>query len=209
MNLFQRCAALFCALLLAFGLCTLLPVHGEAAVYDEVVRLHVLTNSDSDTDQAHKLAVRDAVLQETRSLLAGVSDREQAESILEEALPALEQCAREVLTQRGCSAPVRAVLVEEDYPTRLYGERVFPAGTYRSLQIRLGDAAGQNWWCVLYPSLCLSQATGKAVAAGEANAPRPTLLGLTDRQYTILTGTEANVCEVRLKILETLESWIG
>ena len=204
----KRYAALLCALCLSLSLCWLLPVHGEAEIYEDVIRLHVLANSDTEEDQAHKLIVRDAVLAETHALLAETDTLEEACRTLSASLPRLEEVAAQTLRDLGDSCPVTVCLTEEQYPTRRYGDTIYPAGTYTSLQVRIGEAAGQNWWCVLYPSLCLSQSTGNApTLAGTQTKPK--LLGLTERQYTVITGQDANVCEVRLKLLETLESFLN
>lgn len=187
-----------CAVLLVIGL---LPVHGEEAVYDTVVRLHVLANSDSEEDQALKLKVRDAVLAATEPMLVGCETQEDAKAALEANLGQLESIAQAVVEGDGFSDPVVVTLGEEEYPTRNYENFCFPAGSYLSLRICIGDAAGQNWWCCVFPPLCLG-------AASKTDAEEDFVeVGLTPQQYKIITESERPVYRVRFKLLEVFQSW--
>ena len=187
-----------CLLILAIGL---LPVHGEAEIYDNVLRLHVLANSDSEEDQALKLEVRDAILAVGQGLFDGVSSRDEAEAILRENLPLFEEVARQTIAERGDSYPVRLELGEEDYPTRTYGSLCFPQGNYLSLRVIIGEGEGQNWWCVLYPPLCMSAAMGERREEEAFIA-----VGLTGDQYRVITESHEPTYRARLKILEVFES---
>ena len=181
-----------------------LPVHGEQEVYETVVRLHVLANSDSEDDQALKLKVRDAVLEVTSPLVEGCTSQAQAIEVLNAHLADLEAAAREVIEAEGRSDTVSVHLGEEDYPTRTYESCAFPAGRYVSLRVCIGDAAGQNWWCCLFPPLCLSAASAK-----EDNEDAFMQVGLTKEQYSIITETGKTKYKVRFKILEVMEDWFG
>ena len=193
------------ALLLAAAFTiALLPVHGEEAVYDSVIRLHVLANSDSDEDQALKLRVRDAILAETATLLAGTTTRAEAEVILRGATAQLARVAEETLRAAGSADCVEVLLGEEDYPTRRYENLAFPAGEYLSLRVKIGSAEGQNWWCVLFPPLCLSAATEQAEAEQAFLAA-----GLSGEQYRVITDTENAKYKLRFKILEVAQSVFG
>lgn len=196
-NYFTRGAAVvLCFLLLLLAL-TVLPVHGEAAVYDSVIRLHVLANSDSPKDQALKLQVRDAVLRVTEPLLAHARDRDEAADILAAHLDDIRAAAEQTLISAGADDRVRVTLTKEEYPTRRYENLAFPAGPYLSLRVLLGDAAGQNWWCVLFPPLCLSAATDKKEQEAALLSA-----GLTEEQYRIVTDTDKPRYRLRFKILE-------
>ena len=181
-----------------------LPVHGEQEVYETVVRLHVLANSDSEDDQALKLKVRDAVLEVTSPLVEGCTSQAQAIEVLNAHLADLEAAAREVIEAVGRSDTVSVHLGEEDYPTRTYESCAFPAGRYVSLRICIGEAVGQNWWCCLFPPLCLSAASAK-----EDNEDAFMQVGLTKEQYGIITETGKAKYKVRFKILEVIEDWFG
>lgn len=179
---------------------TVLPIHGEEEIYDSVIRLHVLANSDSEEDQSLKLKVRDAVLLTVESLFTGGETRAQAAEILSASLDTIAKSAAECLSENGSSYTVRVSLGEEEYPTRQYEKLALPAGKYLSLRVMIGEAAGENWWCVLFPPLCLSVASARE----ENNA---TLLsaGLTEEQYRMITDTGDTKYRLRFKILETAE----
>ena len=181
-----------------------LPIHGEGAIYDSVIRLHVLANSDSDSDQALKLKVRDAVLEKTSVLLADAKTRDEAEKILRASLEEIADVAARTVRDAGFRESVAVTLGFEDYPTRRYENLAFPAGEYLSLRVMIGEAAGQNWWCVLFPPLCLSAATEK-VKAEEAFLSA----GLTDEQYRIITDSDGGKYKLRFKILELAEALFG
>ena len=127
----------------------------QVSLSEKVLRLHVVANSDTAADQALKLRVRDRVLETARPLLEGVSNAAEAEAVLTRNLPALTEAARREIKARGSSAPVRITLEDAWFPTRTYGTSALPAGTYRALRVVIGSGEGHNWWCVVFPSLCL------------------------------------------------------
>lgn len=181
-----------------------LPVHGEREVYDTVVRLHVLANSDTEEDQALKLMVRDGVLEAAAPLVEGCTTQAEAVEALTAHLNDLEAAALAVIESEGYDYPVTVLLGEEDYPTRTYESCAFPAGTYVSLRVLIGEGEGQNWWCCLFPPLCLSAATAK-----QDNEDAFIQVGLTKDQYGIITETGKTKYKVRFKLLEVLEDWFG
>ena len=181
-----------------------LPVHGEQEVYDTVVRLHVLAKSDSEEDQALKMEVRDTVLEAAAPYLEGCTTQEEAVQSLTLHLSDLEAVAAETIVAEGYDYPVTVLLGEEDYPTRTYESCAFPAGSYVSLRVCIGEAEGQNWWCCLFPPLCLSAASAKS-----DNEDAFVQVGLTKDQYGIITETGKTKYKVRFKILEVIEDWFG
>lgn len=193
--------ALVVAMVILMAL-SFLPIHGEAEVYDTVLRLHVLANSDSEEDQALKLQVRDAVLEVTAPLLEDVTDRDGAEAVIRAHMTDIQAAAEAVVADNGSDQTVTVMLDMEDYPTRNYESCAFPAGEYLSLRVCLGEAEGQNWWCVLFPPLCLSAATAKEDAEDAFIS-----VGLSKEQYGIITETEDSKYRVRFKILETIQGW--
>ena len=198
-------AVLAAVVVLLATVLSVLPLHGEEAIYDSVIRLHVLAESDSGEDQADKLAVRDAILPIAAEKLADCESRDSAVQRLEELLPTLEQTAQEVLRDRGTDTPVTVTLGQEEYPTRAYEGFCFPAGQYLSLRVMIGEAKGQNWWCVLFPSLCLSVANG---GSAERLEEAFVAVGLTPEQYRIITESDENTpYRLRFKVLEILQSW--
>lgn len=195
------CVAIVVTLVLLLVL-SYLPIHGEAKVYDTVLRLHVLANSDSEEDQALKLKVRDGVLAVTAPLLENAETRDQAEAIVRAHMTDIQSAAEAVVAQNGSEQAVTVMLDLEDYPTRNYESCAFPAGEYLSLRVCLGEAEGQNWWCVLFPPLCLSAATAKNDAEDAFIQ-----VGLSKEQYGIVTETKSHKYRVRFKILETVRGW--
>ena len=126
----------------------------QGALSEKVVRLHVLANSDAEEDQALKLEVRDAILSHAEPLLEDTADRNEAEAVLRGQLLELEETASEVIRSAGYSYPVTVELSKTDFPTREYHSFSLPAGEYLALRVLIGEAEGQNWWCVVFPPLC-------------------------------------------------------
>ncbi|MBQ4135642.1 MAG: stage II sporulation protein R [Clostridia bacterium] len=191
---------LLSALLLLIALLSILPIHSESLIYDEVLRLHVIANSDSDADQELKLLVRDAILEETQKILKNAKSREEAEKIISEHSALLENIALETVRKNRFDYSVALELGREKYPTKNYESCAFPSGEYLSLRIKIGEASGENWWCVLFPPLCLSAATDKDAF---------TSVGITDSQYQIITETDNPKYKIRFKLLESFEQLIN
>ena len=127
----------------------------QVSLSEKLLRLHVVANSDTAADQALKLKVRDRVLETTRPLLEGVGNAKEAEAVLTRNLPALTEAAQREIKARGSTGPVSISLEDAWFPTRTYGTAALPAGTYRALRVVIGSGEGHNWWCVVFPSLCL------------------------------------------------------
>ena len=191
------------ALALTFLLIALvcLPIHGESEIYDTVVRLHVLANSDSEEDQALKLKVRDALLDVTAPLLENCHSQDEAVAALTPVLDDLKAVAEAVVTEEGYDYDVHIDLGKEEYPRRVYESCCFPAGSYVSLRVGIGEAEGQNWWCVLFPPLCLSAASAQDTEDAFVS------VGLNKNQYGIITETGKTKYKIRFNLLETFHSW--
>lgn len=145
----------FLALLCAFLSVAAIAAATEAAEKEpDLIRFHVIANSDSTFDQNVKLQVRDAVIKETEALLGDAESSKEAENILSAHQSEIIQIANDVLRQYHCDYRATADLGTQMFPAKAYGNRIFPAGKYNAFRIILGDGAGKNWWCVLYPPLC-------------------------------------------------------
>ncbi len=192
--MFKKLLILTSALLLLVSLLTVLPVHGESEIYNNVLRLHVIANSDSEEDQALKLSVRDKILSSTSALFENCKTKDEARATVLNDIELIEQIATEHIRAQGYDYPVVIELGQEKYPTKNYESCCFPAGEYLSLQIKIGAAKGKNWWCVLFPPMCLSAASDGDDAFIQA--------GLTGEQYNIITQTDKPKYKVRFKILE-------
>jgi len=128
-----------------------------------IIRLHVIANSDSDADQQLKLAVRDEVLASLQTSLANVSSVSQAKEIIVGQQAEIRTAAEKVLASQNNSASVSVSLQPRYFPVKQYGDFTFPAGIYQALCVEIGKAEGRNWWCVLFPSLCFVDETSATV----------------------------------------------
>ena len=158
----------------------------QDALAEKMVRLHVIARSDGEEDQRMKLLVRDAVLYELTPLLENADNALSARETVAGALQTVADTAAEV-----SSLPVTVTLGPEDYPTREYEGFSLPAGRYTSLRVVLGEGEGKNWWCVVFPPLCLSAAEASFAEAS----------GLTDDEFSLITE-ENTGWEVRFRIVE-------
>jgi len=191
--------ALF-SLLIFIGL---LPVHGEDDIYDNVIRLHVIANSDSKEDQELKLKVRDEVLKVTSGFAKDAQSFDEAKLSFEKELSKIREAAGRCVIENGYSYPIVAQLTRERYPRKNYDTFCFPSGEYMSLQIKIGEAEGQNWWCVVFPPMCMSAASiYQSLSAEDALIQ----IGFSSEQYKIITESENATYRVRFKILEAIES---
>lgn len=146
-----------------------------------LIRLHVVAASDSVEDQALKLQVRDAVVDQLQEKMLRLPDVDSAKTYLLDQLDELERTAEEVLASAGVTDRATVTLAKESFPTRDYDTFSLPAGVYDSLRITIGDGGGENWWCVVFPSLCLSATTeGFADTAAGAGFP-DSLTGALER----------------------------
>ena len=161
---------------------------------DKVVRLHVLANSDSEEDQALKLRVRDRVLERATELLEQSADRQEAEALLRGNLLELENLAAEEIAAEGYDYPVTAELTDTTFPTREYDGFTLPAGEYLALRIVIGEGAGQNWWCVVFPPLCTTASADVPASALAA--------GLTQEDVNLITEEPGYVLKFK-----TVELW--
>ena len=169
----------------------------------KVIRLHVIANSDSPEDQALKLRVRDRVLARAQEILEQSADMEQAEQALTAALPELTREARETLAAEGCAQPVQARLEPAEFPTKDYDGFSLPAGKYLALRVIIGQGAGQNWWCVVFPPLC------NAAACQWQDAGRAA--GLEEDDLSLMAEEDAGY-ELRFRsveLWEMLRQWLG
>ena len=127
-------------------------------IRENTLRLHILTNSDSPADQALKLKIRDAVLSHSGELFSGCDTRQKMVSAAQEQLSDIQRIAEQTAMHNGYDLPVTVSVTDMFFETRRYDNVLLPAGTYTAVRIELGEAAGKNWWCVLYPPLCVSAA---------------------------------------------------
>lgn len=159
--------------------CLILSDH--STLQKNILRLHVVANSDSAEDQALKLRVRDAMLEVLNKELGDSAELQQAKASITSILPRLEKTANQILAESGSPDTAVVTLAREEFPTREYDTFTLPAGIYESLRIRIGKAEGKNWWCVVFPSLCVPATSdgfrAEAVDAGFSRDLTNTLTG--------------------------------
>ena len=184
--------ALCCNLVLTV-LFSMLPFEASCQeIKDDVFRLHILANSDSDEDQSLKLKVRDEILSFTESLYKNSGSKEEALRLTKDNLQAIANRAKQVIYDSGYNYSVTAEISQEYFDTRTYENVTMPSGTYQALRIIIGEGKGHNWWCVMYPSLCVGASTD--YEALEKN--------MNDSEIQLLTKEK---CTYKFKIVEYFE----
>jgi len=158
----------------------------QAHLAQEVLRFHVLANSDSDADQALKLKVRDSVLGFLEEAMPEMDDASRTAAWMREHIDEIEAVSRETVAAEGADYPVSAAVTTCWFPDRTYGDLTFPAGNYEALRVEIGAAEGHNWWCVLYPGLCFLD-SANAVVPEEGREKLKNVL--TEEEYSRITAT--------------------
>ena len=163
-------------------------------IREKMLRMHVIANSDSKEDQELKLKVRDAVLEEGKELFDGSVTSKEAEKILTPHIKELEEVALETIKNEGFDYKVKITVGEEYFKTRTYDNSVtLPAGYYTAVKVVIGEGQGQNWWCVMFPPMCLPAANAECELSDVLN---------TD-ETDIVTNSEKY--KIKFKIVEFLE----
>lgn len=158
----------------------------------DVLRLHVVADSDSETDQKLKLLVRDEVLKKGGEIFDGTLTANEAEKVITPKTDELKAAAEKILRQNGCNNSVEITVGEEYFATRCYENFTMPAGVYTAVRVNIGSAKGKNWWCVMFPPLCLPAASADADAF------------FTEDEMKVVSSSPKY--EPRFKIVEIYES---
>lgn len=154
---------------------------------DEVLRFHVLANSDTKEDQNLKMKVKDQVIGYLEETMGPETESlDETKEFVKAHIPEIEKEAKKIVEQEGYSYPVKVRLEKTDFPEKTYGDVTFPAGTYEALRIEIGNGDGKNWWCVLYPNLCFID-TVHAVVPEKGKEKLQNVL--TDDEYDMVTAT--------------------
>lgn len=173
-----------------------------AEVRCNTLRLHIIANSDSDRDQQLKLLVRDVLLEEYSSSLLG-SSFEDAEKNVDALLGDIERTANDTLRQNGCKYTASAELIEMYFSEREYDGLTMPAGRYKALRIKLGNASGKNWWCVMFPPLCIPAAMNSDDLAKELEQ------NFGENGTELLRSSKTPKYKVRFALLELIEELLS
>ncbi|MDP4092364.1 MAG: stage II sporulation protein R [Bacillota bacterium] len=169
---------------------------------DNLIRLHVIANSDSDADQSLKRDVRDAILDYMKVELKDSKDITQTKAIINKDMAKIKEIASGVIKKEGKVYPVNTMMGKYPFPTKVYGDISLPAGTYEALRVVIGKGDGANWWCVLFPPLCFVDATHGVVPDSMKQKLKDVL---TDDEYSIVTSADTSEdipVKIKFKIVE-------
>ncbi len=173
-------------------------------IANSVFRLHVIANSDSDVDQNLKYIVRDNLLEYMNTLCANCTSKEEAITIANEHLEDFREIALNTIKAQGFDYSVNVSIGNFEFPTKHYGDISLPSGYYDALKVEIGEAKGQNWWCVMFPPLCFVDASSGIVPEeSKENLEN----SLTDEEFSIVSDNEENPSfKLKFKILEILNN---
>jgi len=168
-----------------------------------VFRLHVIANSDSDEDQSLKLQVRDKLLDYMNSITANVSSKDDAIKIAQEHQKDFQIIAEQTILDKGYSYPVTVEIGNYEFPTKHYGDITLPSGYYDALRIKIGDACGHNWWCVMFPPLCFVDVTSGIVPESSKDQLKE---NMSSEDYSIISN-DNSLTEFKFKIVELFKNF--
>ena len=164
----------------------------------EIIRFHVIANSDSEKDQELKLKVKDGLVKEMAPYLSNASSITDARDILYTNLNIVEELAQDIINQNGYDYPVKVNLGPKHFPLKVYGDYTFPSGVYEALSISIGQGKGKNWWCVMFPPLCFVDET-YCIVNEEAEEQLKYLL--TEEELDLLKSNKDNI-KIKFKLWE-------
>ncbi len=173
-------------------------------IADSVFRLHVIANSNSKEDQELKLKVRDELLSYMNIISKDSTSKQEAMQIANEHKEEFTQIAEKVIKENGYNYTVNVQIGKADFPTKYYGDITLPAGTYDALKVQIGEAKGQNWWCVMFPPLCFVDVSTGIVPD---NSKQELKRSLDNEEYDLISKTDNNEISFKFKIVELFQNW--
>lgn len=168
-------------------------------IANSVFRLHVIANSDSQEDQDLKYKVRDNLLDYMNSICKNCESKEEAISIVEKNKTTFEQIAMDTIKEQGYSYSVKINIGNFEFPTKNYGDISLPAGYYDALRVEIGEAKGQNWWCVMFPPLCFVDITSGVVPDESKELMEN---NLSEEEFALVSDKTDNEIQFKFKLLE-------
>lgn len=193
-------------LLVVLAICIIYSTSTQKEIAGNVVRLHIIANSDSAEDQALKLKVRDAILNYMNTRYPNGATRDEAAQYLKNSIPELKKVAAGILEKNGSADPVDVKYGVYAFPTKEYGNLALPAGMYEALRVELGEAEGLNWWCVMFPPLCVADANSLQI---DQEAMKELKNDIGAANYSLITDVtdRSNVpVKIKFRIVELVES---
>ena len=168
-------------------------------ISNSVFRLHVIANSDSDEDQELKYNVRDEVLEYMNEISSDCSSKEEVINLAYEHQDEFKQIAEQVIKDNGYDYSVNIRIGNFDFPTKNYGDISLPAGNYDALRIEIGEASGQNWWCVMFPPLCFVDVTSGVVPDESKEVIKE---NLNEEEYDLVSDKESSDIKFKFSLIE-------
>ena len=168
-------------------------------ISDSVFRLHVIANSDSKEDQDLKYKVRDKLIEYMNNISENCNSKEEVISLAQEHQNDFQKIAEDTVRENGFDYSVKINIGNFEFPTKHYGDISLPAGFYDALRVEIGDASGQNWWCVMFPPLCFIDVTSGVVPEESKEDLKD---NMSDEDYAIISDTESTEMKFKFKILE-------
>lgn len=171
----------------------------ESALSDNVLRLHVIANSNEEIDQNLKLKVRDEILKSADEIFIDNTDITVAKKNIKNNLDKIEKIAQKTVVDNGYNYKVKVSFGQSDFPTKVYGNITLPAGSYEALKVEIGEAEGKNWWCVMFPPLCFIDAVNPEMNDESLGVLKNSL---TSEQYELITNSDNAKVEIKFKAYE-------
>ena len=205
LNLKLFAASLIFGLIFTSFICINYSIRAQKAIADEVIRFHVLANSNSNFDQTLKLKVRDEILRNLHDKLSTAKNKSQTKLILQKNLPLIKKIAHQTIIKNGYNYDVKVLLTTDTFPTKTYADLKLPPGIYETLQIIIGNGQGENWWCVMFPPLCFVDAAKKSVPDNLKNDLKNIL---TDDEFKLINSKNENISvKAKFKIVEAWQKF--
>lgn len=172
-------------------------------ISDSVFRLHVIANSDSKEDQELKYKVRDNLLKYMNEICTNCSSKEEAISIVQNNKEEFKKIALDTIKSEGYNYDININIGNFDFPTKYYGDISLPAGSYDALRVEIGEAKGQNWWCVMFPPLCFVDISSGVVPDESKELMQNSL---TEEEFALISEQSSNQIQFKFKLLELLNN---
>lgn len=203
MRLFKRFLLLIVLFLFYTFICAFSYASSVSSdIADNVFRLHIIANSDTDEDQNLKLIVRDNILNYMKEIASSVSSKEEAVEIITSHLDDFYNIAIDTIRSAGYDYDVSLSVGQFDFPTKEYGDISLPAGIYDALRIEIGEAQGHNWWCVMFPTLCFVDVSSGSLDEGSKGVLED---NLSDEEFSLISDDSADV-KFKFKVVEFFEN---
>ena len=200
---FKRLLLLLVLLLIYTFMCAFSYVNAVSTnIQDSVFRLHVIANSDSEEDQNLKYIVRDKVLEYINNISSNQNSKEEIINLANEHIDEIQKIAENTIRENGYNYSVKLNIGNFSFPTKTYGDITFPTGFYDALKIEIGEAKGQNWWCVMFPPLCFVDVTNGVVPQESKEIMKE---NLSDEEYELVSENN-NEINFKFKIVEMFQN---